>query len=91
MQKTEIEEEKFQSFVVSEKNIGELKSRHYAGGKEVKIGDEIFWGYVMTYANLNGIPTTSFNPEKDYISMMMCSFVLDKQTKMLYQLYTIKN
>jgi hypothetical protein len=80
-----------QSFIVTEDNIKTIKARYYGGGTEVKIGDEICYGYIMTYANLNGVPTTIYNPEKDYMSMVMTSFVLDKQTGMLYQLYSIGN
>lgn len=81
---------KQQSFIVTENNLKSIKARYYGGGQEIKIGDKICYGYIMTYANLNGVPTTKFNPDKDWMSMVMVSFVLDKKTGMLFQLYSIE-
>jgi hypothetical protein len=42
----------------------------------------------MNSANIHGNTVTKLNPEKDYISMSMHEFVLDKSTGMLYQIYS---
>jgi len=68
--------------------LHEAKNRYYAGGKELKEGDQICFGFVMNSANINGTPVTLLDPEKDQISMSMLTFVLDSASGMLYQLYS---
>jgi len=76
--------------VVTGKNIKDGRNRYYAGGKELKEGDQICFGFVMNSANINGTPVTSLDPEKDQISMSMLTFVLEEASGMLYQLYSKK-
>ena len=74
--------------------LHEAKNRYYAGGKELKEGDQICFGFVMNPAGSNGNPSStlhcgfSLDPEKDQISMSMLTFVLDSASGMLYQLYS---
>jgi hypothetical protein len=79
-------ETKKSSYVVT-KDMLIKKARYYGGGKQIQIGDEIHFGFVMNSANIHGNTVTKLNPEKDYISMSMHEFVLDKSTGMLYQIY----
>jgi len=80
-------ETKKSSYVVT-KDMLIKKARYYGGGKQIQIGDEIHFGFVMNSANIYGNTVTKLNPEKDYISMSMHEFVLDKSTGMLYQIYS---
>ena len=74
------------SYIVTE-NMLEKKARYYGGGKQIQVGDEIYFGYTMNSANMYGNTVTKLDPEKDVVSMSMHEFVLDKNSGMLYQLY----
>ena len=74
------------SYVVTEVMLNK-KVRYYGGGKQIQIGDEIYFGYTMNSANIYGNTVTKLDPEKDVVSMSMHEFVLDKNSGMLYQLY----
>jgi hypothetical protein len=78
---------KKRSYIVTE-DILNKKTRYYGGGRQIQIRDEIYFGFIMNSANIYGNTVTKLNPEKDYISMSMHEFVLDKSSGMFYQLYS---
>jgi hypothetical protein len=68
-------ETKKSSYVVT-KDMLIKKARYYGGGKQIQIGDEIHFGFVMNSANIHGNTVTKLNPEKDNFSGFFCIFVL---------------
>lgn len=79
---------------VTAESLATIKNKYYAGGKELKEGDKICFGFVMNPAGSNGNPSStlhcgfSLDPEKDQISMSMLTFVSEEMSGMIYQLYS---
>jgi hypothetical protein len=70
---------------ITKSNIDKQTLRYYSGGKEIKIGDKIIFGFVIPYANINGIIPTKVDSIPPPLTMI--EFVLPKNEIMLYQLY----
>lgn len=71
---------------ITKSNINSITLRYYGGGKEIKIGDKIIFGFVIPYANLNGNVPTKVESNSP-LALTMIEFVLPKNEMMLYQLY----
>jgi len=76
--------------LVTKEMLEEHGPLYYGGGKEVKEGDSMIWGLTIMYANLYGIPTTSYRFHNDAQNLSLTQFVLDNNTGMIYQTYKIK-
>jgi len=70
---------------ITKSNINSFNLRYYGGGKEIKIGDKIIFGFVISYANINGIIPTKVDLIPPPLTMI--EFVLPKNEMMIYQLY----
>lgn len=75
--------------VVTKELLEKSLMRYYASGKELKEGDLIIAGYTIAYANLYGQALSSYTND-EAANYNLCMFVLDKQTGMLFQLYSQK-
>jgi hypothetical protein len=71
---------------VTEESLLKMKNKWYGGGKELKVGDKIIFGFTNNYANVNGTPPSTVL--ENNVSMTLNVFVLDENQNMLIQLYS---
>jgi hypothetical protein len=76
---------------VAEEFLRENNRKYYKGGKELKVGDKIISGCTIGYSNLSGVSSSTFYNHDDASRVNLNMFVYDETSKMLFQLYSIKN
>lgn len=75
--------------IVTQELLGKLHSKYYyCGGRELKEGNLIMYGYTIGYANINGHPPSSYYSHDDACSLILNMFVWDKEQNLLFQSYT---
>jgi len=74
------------TFNITEKHLNNFKCRYYGGGNELKVGDVVYNGFTVNYANINGTPPSKHNPNEISLSLKM--FV--EKNGFLYELYNLK-
>jgi len=70
---------------ITEEKLKKMICKFYGGGKELQVNDKIFSGFTINYANLNGTPSSVYNPNNVSLSLKM--FV--EKNGVLYELYKI--
>ncbi len=75
---------------VTKDTLKNTKQRFYTGGKELKVGDQIIFGFNIMYANLNRTPPSKLRKFDLPPPLSLTAFVLPKNEIMLYQLYELE-
>lgn len=70
--------------LVTKKLLKTMTIRWYGGGKEIKVGDKIIYGYGNCYSSVYGYPNTTL---RRVPPLYLTPFVLPKDDTMIYQLY----
>jgi len=68
---------------VTKKKLSAITCKWYGAGKELQINDKVCSGFTINYANLNGTPSSEYNPNEVILSLKM--FV--EKDGVLYELY----
>lgn len=71
---------------VTQELLGKLKNQHYAGGRQLKEGDKIIFGFNIINNESKGVLPQEIDDSN--LSLHMNCFVLDNN--MLFQLYKKK-
>ena len=68
---------------VTKKRLKEMTCTFYGAGRQLQINDKVCPGFTINYANLNGTPSSEYNPNEITLSLKM--FV--EKDGVLYELY----
>ncbi len=73
--------------IVTDELLGKIKHRYYLGGKELKVGDKIIYGYTIGNSGF----TSSFYSHSDAATLTLKTFVYDEDKKVLIELYKLND
>jgi hypothetical protein len=76
-------EKLFSAEKITEEELNNISCKWYGAGHELKVGDKVRDGFTINYANLNGTPSSEYNPKE--ISLSLKLFV--EIDGILYELY----
>ena len=76
-------EKLFHAEKITEKELNKISCKWYGAGHELKVGDKVYDGFIINYANLNGTPSSEYKPNE--ISLSLKLFV--EIDGILYELY----
>lgn len=77
------------STIKNEDDLKKIKNRFYSGGKELKVGDRIIFGFCIDGKKTNSKSPSTFRNHEDTVNMDFNVFVLNEDNGFLYQLYSI--
>ena len=64
-------EKLFSAEKITEKELNNISCKWYGAGHELKVGDKVYDGFIINYANLNGTPSSEYKPNEISLSLKL--------------------